>query len=537
MRYLTTEYEPGTNTMSNINPKLLHAGLRPFFNIFAGLLLTALAPTVHAQLDSFATLYQENCSVCHGENMEGAAQGTPLAGIDLRHGESTEELVRSIADGVPDTTMPPWSATLGENDIRQLAIYIGERRASYSYTDFNVAMPLEVPGEVIRSEVHNFRIETVATGIDRLPFSVAPLPDGSILLTEKTQGLRIVSPDGNLSELIGSAPQGHNDGFEMPGILLVYGLGWLLDVAPHPDYEENGWIYLIYGDRCEDCNELGRSMNAPVSMNKLIRGRIEDGMWVDEETLWQADIHTYTPMPDMGGGGRIAFDDAGHVFFTVGIKGLGEHIGVQDLAQPYGKIYRINDDGSIPADNPFLNQDGALPGIWSYGHRSPQGLEFNHITGELWGTEMGQRGGDEVNLLLPGHNYGWPLHSLGVKYDGTPVDYGLQLGIDVDPDRIEQPVVDLTPSPAVSSFIFYEGTEFPGWQGNMLVGTLKATELYRMVIEDGQVTHTEVLLEGLGRIRDIELGYDGKLYLLIEHQSGGKILRLAPSDEIVQSVG
>jgi glucose/arabinose dehydrogenase/cytochrome c5 len=492
-----------------------------------GIVIAGLAAAAaNAQQDPFVADYQEHCSVCHGANLEGAAQGTPLAGVDLKHGNSIADISKSIAEGIPQTTMPAWSQTLDATQIQRLAIYISERRASLAYTDFKVAAPLVIPEGVVDSEEHDFRIETVATGLDPLPFSIAPLPDGRILLTEKTRGLSIISAEGEQSELIRGAPQAYDDGFEVPGILLTFGLGWIMDVAPHPDYEENGWIYLHYGDRCSDCNAASRASGRPVSMNKLIRGRIENGEWVDEQTIWSADIETYTPIPDMAAGGRIAFDAADHVFISVGIKGLGEQAGVQDLGLPYGKIHRVNDDGSIPADNPFMDVAGALPSIWTYGHRSPQGLEYDRRTGQLWGTEMGQRGGDEVNLLLPGKNYGWPLYSKGLKYDGTPVDYGKDLGIEFDLADIEQPVVDLTPSPAVASFVIYEGSAFPQWQRNLIVGTLKATELYRMVVEDDRVVHTEVLLKGLARIRDVAVGADGAIYLLLEHASGAQIVRL-----------
>jgi glucose/arabinose dehydrogenase len=263
-------------------------------------------------------------------------------------------------------------------------------------------------------------------------------------------------------------------------------------------------------------------------MIKVVRGRIADGAWVDQQTIWETSIENYTGMPDMSAGGRLAFDAAGHVFVTAGIKANSEHTGVQDLSLPYGKIHRVNDDGSIPSDNPFVGRTNVVPSIWTYGHRSPQGLEFDRATGRLWGTEMGQRGGDEVNLLEAGRNYGWPLVSKGLKYDGTPVDYGKELGIEVDLDAIEQPVVDLTPSPAVSSFIVYRGNAFPKWQGNLLVGTLKATELYRMVLDGERVTHRETLLSGLGRIRDIAAGADGVVYLLLEHAAGSRILKLVP---------
>ena len=166
-----------------------------------------------------------------------------------------------------------------------------------------------------------------------------------------------------------------------------------------------------------------------VSMNALVRARIKDGKWVDEETIWKADIETYTPKPDMNAGGRIAFDDAGHVFLSVGMKGITSFWGIQDLSLPYGKIHRVHDDGRIPADNPFLGVPDALETTWTYGHRSPQGLEFNRRRGQLWSTEMGPRGGDELNLLKPGRNYGWPLYSLGLNYDGSPIEYADWLDI------------------------------------------------------------------------------------------------------------
>ena len=489
--------------------------------------LSPLAAT--AQQDPFLAPYTEHCVVCHGANLEGAAQGTPLAGVALRHGNSADEIAKSIADGVPQTAMPAWSATLDATQIRRLAIFISEKRSDLTYTDFKIGAPPTVPEGRINSEKHAFRIETVATGLDPLPYAIAPLPDGRILLTEKTKGLRIVSADGKLSEPIRGTPKVYADGFEVPGILLVYGQGYLLDIALHPDYAKNGWIYLSFTERCSDCNESSRKTKRPVSMNVLVRGRIKNGEWVDQETIWRPDIENFTAMPDMAAGGRIAFDDKGHVFLSVGIKGGSESGGVQDLHLPYGKILRFNDDGSIPSDNPFVHTPDALPSIWTYGHRSPQGLKFNRAAKQLWETEMGQRGGDEVNLLTPGKNYGWPLTSKGLKYDGTPVDYGNALGIKFDAKDIVQPVVDLTPSPAVSSFVFYSGKAFPRWRGNMLVGTLKATELYRMELKNDRVTHVETLFKGLGRIRDVAVGPDGAVYLLLEHHSGSRILRLVPA--------
>jgi glucose/arabinose dehydrogenase len=469
--------------------------------------------------DPIAPLYAENCAVCHGEDLEGAAQGSPLVGRALVHGESVDEIARSISEGFAATGMPAWSGTLDENQIRGLAILISEKRAVLGRTEFKTDMPLVIPEGVIGSERHAFRIEGVASGLHPLPYSIAPLPDGRILLTEKVRGLSIISPDGKRSALIEGTPPTHDDGMEL--FSLVRGRGWMLDVALHPDYEKSGWIYLHFGDRCRECD---------TSMNKLVRGRLADGRWASEEVIWSAAPESYTTMSDMTAGGRICFDGNGHVFLSVGIKGSSDHDGVQDLSLPYGKIHRVHDDGRIPPDNPFVTTPGALPSIWSYGHRSPQGLEFDPRTGRLWSTEMGPRGGDEFNLLRPGKNYGWPLTSKGVNYDGTPVAWGKELGITFDLAEIEQPVVDMTPAPAVSSFVLYRGSAFPGWQNDAIVGTLKATELYRFVIEGERVVHRETLLRSLARIRDVEVGPDGYVYLLLEHETGGRIVRLVPAD-------
>jgi len=475
--------------------------------------------------DPLAPLYAENCAVCHGEAFEGAAQGPALVGRALTNGDSVAQLSVSIASGFPERGMPGWSGTLNEAQIRGLAIFVAEQRVNRNLLDFKVDKELKIPVEPVASELVSFRIETVVTGIAAKPFSIAPLPDGSILLTEKIQGLSIVSPEGVRSAPVTGTPETTEFGVNVRGI--DYGLGWLLDVAPHPNYAENGWIYLVHTDLCAECKADGDAL-IPSTMNRLIRGRIKDGKWVDQEVIWSVPEEFYSSSPDVGAGGRLAFTPSGYVFVSVGVKGGGEHVGIQDLHTPYGKIHRVHDDGRIPADNPFVGRSGAMPSIWSYGHRSPQGLEFDARTGELWGTEMGPRGGDEVNHLRPGRNYGWPLFSKGLNYDGTPVESGKELGIEFDLKDIEQPVVDLTPSPAVSSFVIYQGDAFPEWQDDLIVGSLKATELYRFVLDGDEHVHTEILLKDLARIRDVEIGPGGVIYLLLEHASGSRIVRLVP---------
>ncbi len=477
--------------------------------------------------DGFITLYNDNCAVCHGEDLQGAPLGTPLVGMALRHGDTVEEIADSIATGFEETGMPPWAETLRESQIWNLALYVAEQRQGTTILDKRKDIPLDIPQGVVETEQYNFRIETIATGLDPMPFSIAPMPDGRIFLSERMRGLSIIEKDGETSGLILGTPAVYDDS----GMFLgqVQGLGWMLDVALHPDYEENGWIYIHHTDRCAQCNDLSERSGRPVSMNRLIRGRIKDGVWVDEEVIWSVGKELYTGTSDLAAGGRIAFDDKGYVYISTGMKDTLDFMGIQDLDKPHGKIMRLHDDGRIPDDNPFVDSPGA-EAVWTYGHRSSQGLEFNPRTGDLWNSEMGPRGGDELNRLVRGGNYGWPVFTKGVNYDGRPVDVADQLGLTLREEDAIFPVLDMTPSPAISSFIFYQGDEFPKWQNNILIGTLRATDLMRFVIEDDQVVHKETLLENIVRFRDLELGPNGELFVLVEHASGGQILRLSPAD-------
>lgn len=476
--------------------------------------------------DSFIAQYNDKCGACHGEDLRGTPLGTPLVGIPLRYGDDVKAIARSIAGGYPQKGMPAWSATLNESQIWNLALYVAEQRQGTTILDKRADIPLAIPTGRIGTERHALRIETVATGLDPMPFSIAPLPDGRILLSERMRGLRVVAADGRVSDYIRGTPPVYADSSVFLG--QVMGLGWMLDVAPHPQYAQNGWIYIHHTDRCSDCNAASRKSKRPVSMNRIIRGRIRDGAWADQQVIWQADMEAYTDTTDLAAGGRLAFDDAGNVYFSIGMKGPLEFIGVQDLGLPYGKVHRVRDDGSIPADNPFVDRPGALKSTWTYGHRSVQGLEFDPASRQLWSTEMGPRGGDELNHLLPGRNYGWPLFTSGVNYDGRPVDVGRALKISLEPQDAEFPVLDMTPSPALSSFVIYHGRAFPRWDGQFIVGTLRATDLLRVEVAGDKVVHSEILLKDLARFRDIEVAADGTLYVLLEHATGSRIIRLVP---------
>ena len=472
---------------------------------------------------TFEDLYAEQCAICHGTELQGEAIGVPLVGRDLLHGQSLEEIAVSIADGIPDSEMPAWSETLTTTQIRTLAVFIVEQRDSMPQGEFNIRTPIEFPEGVVASEKHSFTAEPVIEGLTELIFSMAILPDRQFLVTERTGGLLLISADGQESKTIQGTPKGYYNEANPRG-----GIGSLLDVILHPEYADNGWIYMHFSDRCEDCTAQSRQYKRPASMNKVVRGRIEGDQWVDEQTIIEFDKASYQIGSDIGAGGRVAFDSEGHLFFSIGARSPNTMSGVQDLALPWGKIHRVNLDGSIPEDNPYVGDDSALDSIWSRGHRSPHGLEINPLDDQLWSTEMGPRGGDELNIIEPGGNFGWPLHSLGINYSGSEVNYGRD---ELEFFRIEDivmPLVDFTPSPAVSSFIFYQGDAFPEWKNDILMGTLKAQQLFRISLDGNTVIEQEILLDDFARIRDIESGMDGEVYLLLEHAEGSKIARLMP---------
>jgi glucose/arabinose dehydrogenase len=485
----------------------------------------------YVELDIYVPLYADNCAQCHGAQLEGTDKGLALVGSDLPGGDSVYALQQSIRHAHIAQHQLAITESLTDIEIKGLAIFIGERRLGQRFTQFQFDRDVEIPRGVQFSEEHQFAIETVIDGLDPMVFSIEPLPDGSLLVTEKERGLSIVSTDGIQSELIEGTPE-TGSSIDIMGI--QYGTGWLLDVATHPDYENNGWVYLHYTHLCGDACD---SSIMSASMNRLDRGRIVDGKWVDVETIWQAPLEFYAGTPDTGAGGRIAFDDSGHVYISVGIKSSDGFADTtpQDLASPYGKIHRINDDGGLPSDNPYVNgntltESGnrALESIWTYGHRSPQGLEWHPDRKRIWDSEMGPRGGDELNELIPGHNYGWPYFSMGLEYAGIEVERHKAKAIEFDNSSVETTLVDITPSPAISSFVIYSGDRFAGWQGNVLIGSLKGSSLFRMEFDDKSLVHRETVIKDLARIRDIEVGYDGLVYLLLENKAGSSIVRLTP---------
>ena len=338
-------------------------------------------------------------------------------------------------------------------------------------------------GEVIVSEALNFSIDTLATGLTN-PWGMAFLPDDRILIVERP-GRMLIFEDGRLLP----------DPVEGLPAVWANGQGGFLDVVLHPDYDSNGWIYIAYSARGE-----GEGGNTAIS-----RGRLKGNRFTDVELLFHGLPHTGAAHHF---GSRIVFDNERYMFSTIGDR--GQQNNAQTLANHNGKVLRFHDDGSIPADNPFAGQEGAMPEIWSYGHRNIQGMQRHPLTGAVWTHEHGPRGGDEINLVEKGKNFGWPLATFGINYNGTIVSPDTTLPGMVDP------VLHWTPSIAPCGLAFVDSDKYPAWQLNMLVGALVEQHIQRVVFEGNKVVHTERLLQGFARFRDIRQGPDGYIYVLTE---------------------
>jgi Glucose/sorbosone dehydrogenases len=462
--------------------------------------ILAVSFSAQAQRRNVESFFNQNCANCHGRNLEGG-QAPSLLGDNWKHGMDDASVARSISEGILTNGMPAWKGALSEAEIRAMVVLIREKRAAALRRQTTFPKPDE--SQVVKSQEHSFRVRTVAENL-ATPWSIAFLPDGGMLVTEQRGALRIVK-DGKVGAAIENTPA-----------VRFNGQGGLLAVALHPNYQSNGWVYLSYSDRSSNGNGL----------TAVVRGRIRENKWVDQETIFKADERFYKP----GGvhfGSRFVFDNAGHLFFSIGERGDKDN--AQDLSRPNGKVHRIMDDGRIPPDNPFLNDTNAFPTIWSYGNRNPQGLAAHPVTGDLWETEHGPRGGDELNIIRPRRNYGWPVITYGMDYNGSPIT------AITAKEGMEQPVIHWTPSIAVCGIAFYTGDKFPKWKNNLFVTSLAAEEFRRVVIDGEKVVSQELLFKGIGRLRDVANGPDGYLYVVLNtgrnpSDESSRIIRLEPAD-------
>ena len=445
----------------------------------------------HASLESennrevseIESLYQEYCGGCHGRNINSFVDRKWI------YGNGFEEIKKAIVEGYEEEGMSSFAETFTEEEIDDLTNFILD--ASDRADKMKEVIPSFVPEEY-ESNYFNFKLAPVVTGIE-IPWGLEFLPDGSILISDR-EGALYHAIEGEKKVLSG-----------FPEVKAV-GQGGMMDILIHPNYSENGWIYFSYT----------KPKNS-IHTTAVFRAKLVDDALVEKQELFEALPYLRTPYHF---GCRMAFDNEGYLYLSVGDRGKRDE-NPQSLENHCGKIHRLYDDGSIPRDNPFVNTAGAMPSIYSFGHRNPQGLIKHPYTGEIWEHEHGPKGGDEINLIKPAINYGWPVISYGINYNGTKfTDLTHKEGM-------EQPVHQWTPSIAPCGMTIIRGNMYPEWKGDILSGSLSFELLQRTKIKDGKVVEEEELLKGLGRVRNVKMGPGGYIYVAIEKPKSG-IFRIHP---------
>ncbi len=443
---------------------------------------TALKPYETAVLN-----YKNYCAGCHGEKMDA------FVDRKWKHGNKKEDLYKAIKVGYADDGMPGFDSAFTDNEINELADYILKGIENVKKYDFaNERTPLP---DVFKSDELNYKAEKVVDGVD-VPWGFTFLPDGDMLVTDRN-GKFYRSKNGKLS-LISGTPK-----------VMAEGQGGLLDVTLHPDFKKNNFVYLSYSIFKE---EGGKKLSSTAVMRAKLTGTTLSNEKVIFEALpYSTTRHHY--------GSRLIFDKQGFLYISVGERG-NQNENPQNLSNFLGKVHRIKDDGSIPADNPFVNKAGAVKSIYSYGHRNPQGMDIDPKTGKIWTNEHGPRGGDEINIVSKAANYGWPVTSYGINYNGTTfTDKSVA-------DGISAPLHYWIPSIGPSGMAFITGNRYKGWEGGLLVGSLRFKYLDLCKMDGEKVVKEQILLKNIGRVRTVKMGPDG--YIYVGAEDPGAIYKLVP---------
>jgi glucose/arabinose dehydrogenase len=356
----------------------------------------------------------------------------------------------------------------------------------------SIVLPAQVEDTTIQTPLTPSYTATLFAGEIDIPWGMAFLPDGSMLVTE-IKGTLFHIENGKKKVVSG-----------VPAVL-ARGQGGLLDVVLHPQYEKNQWVYLSYSEPGSEENTANTA---------IIRARFNGSALTDTSVIYRG-IPTTSRAYHYGS--RICFDKEGYLYFTIGDR--GDHfVNPQDLTRDGGKVYRIKDDGTIPVDNPFYNMEDARKAIYSFGHRNPQGMVMHPETGQIWAHEHGPQGGDEINIIERGANFGWPVISYGINYDNTILTDQTKM------EGMKQPIYYYKPSIAPSGMAFVSSDRYPEWKGNLLIGSLRFQYLERVVLKDNQVVYREKILPDEGRVRDVRLAPDGFIYVAVEGKGIYKII-------------
>lgn len=449
-------------------------------------------------------LWRQNCASCHGDAGQGGGAGTKtLLTQELFGQEHDKRFFDAIKFGLPDQGMDKFGETMSDAEIWGLVVRIREMQRDALRAN---GMAPKRNGNTYDGQRHDYRLEDVVTEGLSVPWAVDWLPDGGMLITNRG-GSVVLAKNGKVVSEIQGVPQ-----------VLANGQGGMMEVAVHPQYAQNGWVYLGFSDPAKD--------NPRASMTKLVRGKLRFSgssvSFVDQQTIFETEQENYT-QSGVHFGNRIVFDGKGNIFFAIGERG-NQNLS-QDLGEPNGKVYRVREDGSIPPDNPFVNQSSAIKAVWSYGHRNPQGLAFD-LQGNLWDTEHAPRGGDELNLIIKGANYGWPIVSFGINYNGSPHEVPWPK----EGQDIKMPAFRWLPSTGAAGLTVVDGNKFPQWKGDLIAGGLVGENVDRIRVKDGKMVEREELVYGMGRVRDLALGPDGFIYVVFNQsrENPDRIARLVP---------
>ena len=431
----------------------------------------------HPGLDT----YEQYCATCHGTDLKGG-NGSSLVDGEWNFGSDRGAITSNITEGIPERGMPAFGSMLNEEQVDQLIDYIAEAEKQATESDAPDAP------ESVRTLDYEVNVQVFAHGLE-IPWAIDFIDENTALITEPPGKLRIVENGQLLEDHIQGTPE-----------VLHAGQGGLMDVAVDPEYDENSWIYLAYS------HALDTGGGRAPAMTRIVRGKIQDNQWTDQQVIFEAPHDTYRTTRHHYGS-RIVFDKEGYLYFAIGDRGARQH--AQDLSRPNGKVHRINRDGSIPKDNPFVNRRGAMKSIFTYGNRNPQGLAVHPETDRVWGAEHAPRGGDELNLLQSGANYGWPEISYGINYNGTVLTEKREA------EDMLQPNLYWRPSIAVCGTDFYDGDLFSYWKNYLIVSALAYEEVRILNIVDNRVIHQEVILKDAGRVREAVAGPDGAIYAVL----------------------
>jgi glucose/arabinose dehydrogenase len=435
-------------------------------------------------------IYTEKCASCHGEKVEA------FVDRKWKHGTKREELIASITNGYSDFGMPAWEGVVAEKDIAAIADLIVESLKTVSQYDFTKEKKKSDGPAIFKSTGMTVVLDTIASGLSS-PWGFEQLPDMTYLITDRSGTLYHIDKNKNKTAIKGT-PE-----------VVAEGQGGMLDITIHPKYAENGWVYISYSK--------GKTIDGKkLATTAVVRGKIKGDQFMDSQEVFEA--LPYAPTKHHYGS-RLVFDKKGYLFISMGERGM-EKVFPQDITTAPGKIHRINDDGSIPKDNPFLATDNAVTSAYTMGNRNPQGMTMDPITGLIWETEHGPRGGDELNIIKAGTNYGWPVISYGINYDGKPITPISKK------EGMAQPVTYWIPSIAPSGLAFVSGDKYPAWKGSLLVGSLRFNHIARCTMKDNKVVSQEKILLNVGRTRNVEMGKDGYIYVSIE--GPGTVFRLKP---------